>query len=57
MARRRPAWFYDLDTHPAQNATPVPVDGVLYTRSARSRDQVVRAATGELLWQRDPVAS
>jgi len=28
------AWYYDLDTHRGQEATPVVVDGVLYTTSA-----------------------
>jgi quinohemoprotein ethanol dehydrogenase len=48
------AWYFDLDTHRGQEATPVAVDGVLYTTSAWSKVQAFRAATGELLWQFDP---
>lgn len=48
------AWYYDLDTHRGQEATPVVVDGVLYTSSAWSKVQAFRAATGKLLWQFDP---
>ena len=48
------AWYYDLDTHRGQEATPVAVDGVLYTTSAWSKVQAFRATTGELLWQFDP---
>ena len=48
------AWYYDLDTHRGQEATPVAVDGVLYTTSAWSKVQAFRASTGELLWQFDP---
>jgi quinohemoprotein ethanol dehydrogenase len=54
VARLRLAWYYDLDTHRGQEATPVAVDGVLYTTSAWSKVQAFRAATGELLWQFDP---
>jgi quinohemoprotein ethanol dehydrogenase len=48
------AWYHDFDTHRGQEATPVAVDGVLYTSSAWSKVQAFRAATGELLWQFDP---
>jgi quinohemoprotein ethanol dehydrogenase len=48
------AWYYDLDTHRGQEATPVAVDGVLYTTSAWSKVQAFRTTTGELLWQFDP---
>jgi quinohemoprotein ethanol dehydrogenase len=54
VGRLRLAWSYDLDTHRGQEATPVAVDGVLYTTSAWSKVQAFRAATGELLWQYDP---
>ncbi|HEV7432563.1 MAG TPA: PQQ-binding-like beta-propeller repeat protein, partial [Steroidobacteraceae bacterium] len=47
-------WYYDFDTHRGQEATPVAVDGVLYTSSAWSKVQAFRATTGELLWQFDP---
>ncbi len=48
------AWHYDLDTHRGQEATPVVVDGVMYTTSAWSKVQAFDAATGRLLWQFDP---
>ena len=54
VARLRLAWYFDLDTHRGQEATPVAVDGVLYTTSAWSKVQALRAASGELLWQFDP---
>ena len=54
VGRLRLAWYYDLDTHRGQEATPVVVDGVMYTTSAWSKVQAFRAATGELLWQYDP---
>jgi len=50
----RLAWHYDLDTHRGQEATPVVVDGVMYTTSAWSKVQALDAATGKLLWQFDP---
>jgi len=48
------AWYYDLDTHRGQEATPVVVDGVMYSTSAWSKVQAFEAATGRLLWQFDP---
>lgn len=48
------AWSHDLDTHRGQEATPIAVDGMLYTTSAWSKVQAFDAATGKLLWQHDP---
>jgi quinohemoprotein ethanol dehydrogenase len=48
------AWFVDLDTHRGQEATPLIVDGVVYSTSAWSKVQAIGAATGKLLWQYDP---
>jgi alcohol dehydrogenase (cytochrome c)/quinohemoprotein ethanol dehydrogenase len=48
------AWSYDLDTDRGQEATPLAVDGVLYTTSAWSKVQAFDAITGKLLWQFDP---
>ena len=48
------AWYYDLDTRRGQEATPLVVDGVMYSTSAWSKVQALNAATGELLWQYDP---
>jgi glucose dehydrogenase len=43
------AWYFDLDTARGQQASPIVVDGVMYTTSAWSKVQVLDAATGELL--------
>lgn len=48
------AWSYDLDTRRGQEATPIIVNGVMYTTSAWSKVQALNAETGELLWQYDP---
>jgi quinohemoprotein ethanol dehydrogenase len=48
------AWSYDLDTRRGQEATPLAVDGIVYTTSAWSKVQAFDAATGRLLWQFDP---
>ena len=48
------AWFHDLDTHRGQEATPLVVDGVIYTTSAWSKVQALDAVSGRLLWQFDP---
>lgn len=49
------AWYFDLDTSRGQQASPIIVDGVMYTTSAWSKVQVLDAATGELKWQFDPL--
>lgn len=48
------AWYADLDTKRGQEATPIVVDGVLYSTSAWSKVQAVDAKTGRMLWQYDP---
>ncbi|MEM7500506.1 MAG: PQQ-dependent dehydrogenase, methanol/ethanol family [Pseudomonadota bacterium] len=48
------AWYLDLDTNRGQEATPIVVDGILYSTSAWSKVQAVDAKTGRLLWQYDP---
>ncbi len=48
------AWSYDLDTNRGQEATPLFVNGILYTTSAWSKVQAFNPKTGELLWQYDP---
>jgi PQQ-dependent dehydrogenase (methanol/ethanol family) len=48
------AWSLDLDTNRGQEATPLAIDGVLYSTSAWSKVQAIDAATGKLLWQYDP---
>lgn len=47
-------WSYDLDTRRGQEATPIVVDGIMYTSSAWSKVQAFDARNGELLWQYDP---
>ena len=48
------AWSLDLDTARGQEATPLMVDGVMYSSSAWSKVQAIDPATGKLLWQYDP---
>lgn len=48
------AWYYDLDTHRGQEATPLVVDGVMYTSEAWSKVLALDARTGKLLWEYDP---
>jgi len=53
-ARLGLAWYFDLDTHRGQEATPLVVDGVMYFTSAWSKVFAVNAATGVRLWSYDP---
>jgi len=48
------AWFADLDTNRAQEATPLIVDGVMYISTAWSLVKAYDARTGKLLWAYDP---
>jgi quinohemoprotein ethanol dehydrogenase len=48
------AWSLDLDTNRGQEATPLVIDGVMYTTSAWSKVQAIDPRTGKLLWQYDP---
>jgi quinohemoprotein ethanol dehydrogenase len=48
------AWAHDLDTKRGQEATPIVVDGVMYTTEAWSKVLALNAKTGELIWQYDP---
>jgi alcohol dehydrogenase (cytochrome c)/quinohemoprotein ethanol dehydrogenase len=48
------AWALDLDTSRGQEATPLVVDGVMYSTSAWSKVQAIDASSGKLLWQYDP---
>jgi quinohemoprotein ethanol dehydrogenase len=50
----KPAWFVELDTNRGQEATPIVVDGALYTTTAWSKVYAVNAKTGERLWYFDP---
>ena len=44
------AWEYDLGTARVQEATPLVVDGVMYTSGNLGRVYALNAATGEELW-------
>ncbi len=48
------AWAVELDTTRGQEATPIVVDGVMYTSTAWSKVLALDAATGRVLWQFDP---
>jgi len=48
------AWYFDLDTSRGQQASPIIVDGVMYSTSAWSKVQVLDAASGAFKWQYDP---
>ncbi|AKH43915.1 quinohemoprotein ethanol dehydrogenase [Altererythrobacter atlanticus] len=44
------AWEYDLGTARVQEATPVVIDGIMYTSGNLGRVYALDAATGEELW-------
>ena len=48
------AWYFDLGTHRGVEATPLVIDGVLYTTSAWTVTYALDAKTGRLLWKYDP---
>jgi len=48
------AWYYDTNTTRGLEATPLVIDGVMYSTLSWSRVVAHNAATGELLWQYDP---
>jgi PQQ-dependent dehydrogenase (methanol/ethanol family) len=48
------AWFAEFDTDRGQEATPLMVDGVLYTTTAWSKVYAFDARTGEKKWSYDP---
>ena len=48
------AWTTKLDIDSGTEATPLVVDGVMYTTGAFSIVYAINAATGELLWKYDP---
>ena len=54
VARLGLAWATDLDTTRGQEATPLVVDGVIYTTTAWSKVYALDAATGRVLWMHDP---
>ncbi|WP_309087327.1 PQQ-dependent dehydrogenase, methanol/ethanol family [Phenylobacterium sp.] len=48
------AWYADFDTDRGQEATPLVVDGVLYTTTTWSKVFAFDAKTGKQLWKFDP---
>jgi len=54
VARLGLAWSADLGTNRVQEATPVVVDGVLYTSGNLGRAYAFDAATGRPLWSFEP---
>jgi len=48
------AWFAKLDIDHGTEATPLVIDGVMYTTGARSIVYAFDARTGKLLWKFDP---
>ncbi|HCO44713.1 MAG TPA: PQQ-dependent dehydrogenase, methanol/ethanol family, partial [Gammaproteobacteria bacterium] len=48
------AWYADLGTRRGLEATPLVVDGVIYTTGDWSRVYAIDAATGEQIWSYDP---
>ena len=51
------AWYWDTDTTRGLEATPIVVDGVMYTTGTWSVVWAHDARTGELLWSYDPEVS
>ena len=49
------AWFRDLNTTRALEATPLVVDGIMYFTSAWNIAYALNAKTGEEIWQYDPL--
>ena len=47
-------WFYDFPTSRGMEATPLFIDGVLYTSTAWSMVYAFDARTGDVLWSYDP---
>ncbi len=48
------AWYRDMGTNRAQEATPIVVDGIMFFTSAWSRVFAMKATTGEIVWTYDP---
>jgi quinohemoprotein ethanol dehydrogenase len=51
------AWAYDLETARGQEATPIVVDGVMYSAGTWGYVYAIDAATGKEIWRFDPRAN
>jgi PQQ-dependent dehydrogenase (methanol/ethanol family) len=47
-------WYYDFETNRGLEATPIVVDGMMFTTGSWSRVYALDARSGELLWEYDP---
>jgi quinohemoprotein ethanol dehydrogenase len=47
-------WFYEFDTRRGLEATPIIVDGMMFTSGAWSRVYALDARNGKLLWEYNP---
>ena len=54
VADLRLAWYWDTGDTRGLEATPIVVDGVLFTTGTWSRVYTTDGRTGELIWQYDP---
>jgi len=50
------AWAYDLGTARGQEATPLVIDGIMYTSGTWGYVYAIDAATGKEIWKFDPQA-
>ncbi len=48
------AWYFDTNTTRGLEASPLVIDGVMYSTTSWSQVYAHNAATGELLWHYDP---
>ena len=48
------AWFSEFDTTRGHQASPLVIDGVLYTTTSWSKVHAFNAVTGDLIWSYDP---
>ena len=48
------AWYADLPTNRGQEATPIVVDGTMYTTTSWSNVMALDAVTGKVKWHYDP---
>ena len=51
------AWYFDTDLPRGHEATPIVVDGVIYTTGSWSVVFAIDARTGKLLWRHDPAGA